>query len=166
MRFPGLLLLVLFAACSLLPDRVYTEVAHAPLADLHEDLGDFSPYEFTVGLEWALQPTDVIILGQRDAHPWDFASSLGIYDGQTPHVPSPLLVADDALLERLAILAGRVDEGAADIEVLRETSDSVMEEWDTINRTLLGGGGLGGLILLILGGRAFLRSRQTTTKES
>jgi len=159
-----LLLLLAASSCSLLPERVYTEVTNSPLADLHPDLGDFDEYAFTVGLEYDLKPQEVVISGQRYNHPWDLASAIGIYD-EVPPIPTPLNVEDPDLRARVEVLMGKLEGIAEDVTVVRDATDVVTGEASSINRIFLGGGGFVGLLALLFGGRAYRRTHSTPKTE-
>lgn len=150
------------SSCSVLPDRVYGEAQNNPWRGPDDE--DLS---FTFGVEYDLAPQEVVIAGQQRRHPWDVREALGIHDGDEPEGPVPLVVEDDRMAETLQAVAVALDElhGATvsnartmdalakDARAMREAFDRAEASWDAVNRTLLGGGGLGTLLLLLLGGR-------------
>lgn len=141
-------LFLLFSACALLPDRVYVELSENPIQYNRPWLGEEDEYAFTVGFEKSLQPTDVRIVGQSE-HPWDFSETLGF---TTPYKePIPLYTKDP--------------EVAEDISYIKDRIEGLAQQWDTVNTTILGGGGLGTLILLILGVRSYKKRRNPTEVE-
>lgn len=165
--------IALVCACSLLPDRVYVEAFENPIGATAwgEAVGGDEPL-LGVGVEWDLQPTRVVIDGQREAHPWDFGDMMGVYDGGDTAAPVPLVVEDaeikamlDALHAATLSLVASNEQLALDLSAMRASSDALGAEWDAINKTLLGGGGLSGLILLLIGGRAALRARRSTPTD-
>jgi len=165
----GVLVALVVSACSLLPDRVYTEVANNPW---DPRLTETDEYVVSFGVEYDLSPQEVVIAGQQERHPWDAGAALGLWEGQDAMGPVPLVVEDTdtkQVLEELhlAIVAQTqtMAQLAADARAMREAFDRAESSWDSVNRTLLGGGGLGSLILLLAGGRVLARKRQAHTNS-
>jgi len=171
MRALFLLSLALLGSCALLPDRVYSSVSNNPW---DPRLTDTDEAVVTFGVEYDLAPQRVVIAGQQERHPWDAGAALGLWGGEEPTGPVPLVVEDDRIAETLRAVAdglaelheatisnARTNAGlASDVRSMREALDDARESWDVANRTLLGGGGLGTLILLLLGGRRLLPKRE------
>lgn len=164
MKLLALLALALLGSCSLLPDRVYSDVSNNPW---DPRLTDTDEVVVTFGVEYDLAPQRVVIAGQQERHPWDAGAALGLWEGEEPSGPVPLVVEDDRIAETLAAVAAglselhdatisnarTMDALARDARAMREAFDRAESSWDSVNRTLLGGGGLTTLLLLLLGRR-------------
>ena len=141
----------------MLPDRVYVEAVENPIGatDWGSTVGGEDPL-LGVGVEWDLQPTRVIIEGQSEPHPWDFASLVGLYDGADPS-PTPLTVEDYTLRLEVAELTSAVATLSGDMDSIRETSDMLQD----ILVWLSAGGAA--TIASLLGVRAIRKSREPQT---
>lgn len=172
-----LLLLAAPAACGLLPDRVYTEVANNPW---DPRLTDTDEYVVSFGVEYDLSPQEVVIAGQQERHPWDASAALGLHQGDAADAgPVPLVVKDDAnekvlatLLETTQLLQKSIVEGnkisaqkAADMRAMKLAFDRAEAAWDAANKTLLGGGGLVTLISLLVGRRLHEAAKAAKEKD-
>ena len=144
----GITLIAIVAACSLLPDRVFVDAHQNPIGGTGwQDVVGGDDHLIGVGVEWDLKPTRVIIEGQREDHPWDVGSMLGIYDGTVDPKPQPLTVTDEDL-------HARIDALSEDLKSVRETSDMLK----SILAWLTAGGGA--TIASFLGLRAVRKSRE------
>lgn len=137
-----LLILTLFlTSCVALPDTMYIEGGRNPFATSAPNWeGD--KYVAQVGVSWSLQPQQVVIAGQKTHHPWDIAAAMGVHDDEDTG-PTPIVVEDQSSVEM-----------AADVRKMTEAIESLKAEWDVINKTLLGGGGLAAFIAMIIGAKA------------
>ena len=135
----ALVLALACSSCALLPDGAYVETGQTPYPT---DAPGWSGEELvtTVGLRWALKPTRVVVVGQEERHPWDLAAATGIYSPDDKE-PDPLIVVDP------------------NTRKLREGFEQMADEWDALNTTLLAGGGLPALVLLLVYGRRAVRRR-------
>ena len=143
----------LLTGCAILPDEFYIEAGPNPWDPRSPYNDPVEEYVGMAGFTWNLQPREVVISGQRDSHPWDIPALVGIHHPDSEDGPIPLVVEDPASAEI-----------ADDINHMRESLDKVAAEWDMINKTLLGGGGLGALILLLIGSKV-LRDFRHPKKE-
>lgn len=143
------LLCFLLVGCSMLPDEFYIEAGPNPWDPRSPYNDPVDEYVGMAGFTWNLQPREVVISGQRDSHPWDIPALVGIHHPDAESGPIPLVVEDSATAKV-----------ADDIRHMRETLDSAKNEWDIINKTLLGGGGLSALVLLLLGSKALKATKK------
>jgi hypothetical protein len=169
MKFPAIILaLASCAACFVLPDRIQVGIEPSPLAELHPALGDFESHAISIRAEYDLQPTEVIIAGQREGHPWDFGKSLGLYGGDDNDAPTPITVADEELRDKVAALVAKNTHMEESLDQLEEDSKAIRSAFDDMAAflRLLGGGSGGvGLLALIFGGRAMYQRRHQPQPE-